>query len=83
MNHKIKCSICGRRFRIIKAQVYQATEAKGIAKYLTEGTKTFDVMDCPSCGCQKTLQKRMGKRKEESEDGDSAGEKCPGGGGSQ
>ena len=68
MRSKMKCNVCGCRFHIIKAQVYRATEVKGFAKSLTDGTKDFDAMDCPSCGCQKILQARMPKSKKEGED---------------
>ena len=70
MKRKVKCGVCGHRFHIVKAEVYPATEAKGCMKVLTEGTKTFDVMDCPNCGCQKTLKVRMARQSQESEGDD-------------
>jgi len=67
MKHKVKCNVCGHRFHIVKAHVYQAAEAKGVMKALTDGTRTFDVMDCPNCGCQKAIGVRMAKCRPESE----------------
>jgi len=61
MKRKIKCSVCGQRFHIVKAQVYQAKETGGVIKALADGAKTFDVMDCPNCGCQKAICVRMDK----------------------
>jgi len=67
IKHKVKCGVCGHRFHIVKARGYQAAEAKGVMKILTDGTRTFDVTDFPSCGCQKAIGVRMAKCRPESE----------------
>ena len=56
---KIKCKVCGKRFLPCKENVYQAFEPVPSLKALTEITRTYDVTDCPRCGCQQPLKVRM------------------------
>lgn len=61
---KIKCSVCGKRFLLKKEDVYQTVESLSLTQALTSTPKTYDVTDCPQCGCQKLLGIRMPKAAE-------------------
>ena len=52
----IKCSICNNEFSIDKKNVYQVT--CGIGSFF-QPKDLFDAIDCPYCGCQKLLCKRL------------------------
>lgn len=55
------CKVCGRDFPLIEEEHYVArgNEPGGISKALSgEETSLYDVIDCPHCGCQNTLQPR-------------------------
>lgn len=64
MKEKIKCDICHHEFYINKNDTYIAilNERKG----LFFETVKFDVIDCPECGCQKLLKRRLETEKKES-----------------
>ena len=61
---KIKCSVCGKRFLPKKEDVYQTVESLSLTQALTSTPKTYDVIDCPKCGCQELLGIRMPKAAE-------------------
>lgn len=58
---KIKCNVCGKRFTPKYEAVYQTVEKQSWTQALTSTPKTYDVIDCPKCGCQKPLGIRMPK----------------------
>lgn len=58
----IKCAVCGTRMQPKR----EATV--GTRHGLMEQIIYFDVMDCPSCGCQITLHVRCGYMPENDED---------------
>ena len=57
---KRKCKVCKVRFKITKKCVYIAKE-RPVFSVLAKAAsvKTFDVIDCPSCGCQVVLGERL------------------------
>ena len=63
----IKCSVCGKRLHPTKETLYQVVDSKSPMQVLTEPVKTYDVMDCPRCGCQKVLAIRMPELMEDEE----------------
>lgn len=67
---KIKCKVCGKRFKPNKENVCLATEQVSFMQTLTTVAKTYEVIDCPRCGCQNLLNIRMpiaAEREEEHE----------------
>lgn len=55
---KNKCEICGKTFPLNKEYVYQIRKELPVLASLTEPAQTYDVIDCPFCGCQKILKTR-------------------------
>ena len=66
----MKCKVCQKRFVPKKEMVYQITEPTSLANALIGGAKTFDVIECPRCGCQNVLCERLKKVKERKDDCD-------------
>ena len=60
----LKCNVCGSQFVPKRDQIYQAQERLGITQSLSQASKIFDVIDCPTCGCQVILSVRMPRVKE-------------------
>jgi Zn finger protein HypA/HybF involved in hydrogenase expression len=59
MKKKRKCYVCGAKLTVRKESVYTVCERKTVIEAMTEKPTTFDVMDCPQCGCQQLLASRM------------------------
>ena len=59
MKKKRKCYVCGAKLTVRKENVYTVCERKTVIEAMTEKPTTFDVMDCPQCGCQQLLASRM------------------------
>lgn len=58
----MKCKICGKEFELKKDSHYIAREEEvtGIATIArNEEVSLWDSFDCPYCGCQNTVQKRL------------------------
>lgn len=53
------CPICGHEFPIEREGIYTAREPQGVFTALSTGSKQFDAVDCPQCGCQKRLADRF------------------------
>lgn len=67
------CDVCGRGFPLIAEERYTVrdTERSGVAAAISfEEADRYDAFDCPHCGCQNVVNKRL--RELEPEDGD-----CP------
>ena len=61
----MKCKVCRKWFVPTVDRVYQAREEIGGAlAALSSVPRTYDVIDCPRCGCQHPLKVRMPKVKE-------------------
>lgn len=58
MIKKVKCNVCNYKFNVNKDKIYEVTENKGITAIMS-GSDTFDATNCPRCGCQKILWKRL------------------------
>ena len=58
MIKKQKCKVCNFNFKIDKSKVYQV-EDMGTATSLFKSKVYIDVIDCPNCGCQHYLWKRL------------------------
>ncbi len=56
------CKVCGREFALIEEELYTARDDKatGFAT-IAQGKEPglYDAIDCPHCGCQNILQKRL------------------------
>lgn len=61
------CKVCGCRFEVKKENVYLAREPKAANDILTKPQYIFDVIDCPHCGCQVSLNIRMPRYDNEQE----------------
>lgn len=56
MRKKIKCNVCGLRLEPKQERIVEKKSG-----FLLDITMTYyDVMDCPKCGCEITLQVRHG-----------------------
>ena len=65
------CDVCGRDFPLIAEERYtvRGTEKSGIATAISfEEADRYDAYDCPHCGCQNVVNKRL--RELEPEGGD-------------
>lgn len=60
---KTTCEVCGNDLVLEKERVYTATESGGLAATLFLNTM-YDAADCPKCGCQNILCKRLPRIKE-------------------
>lgn len=47
-----KCSVCGRRFRLLAKNRYEVVKKPVGLNCLTEDTVYYNAFDCPHCGCQ-------------------------------
>jgi len=47
-----KCSVCGRRFRLLAKNRYEVVKSPVGFNCLTQGTVYYNAFDCPYCGCQ-------------------------------
>ena len=47
-----KCSVCGRRFRLLANNRYEVADSPVGLEGLTRGTVYYNAFDCPYCGCQ-------------------------------
>ena len=56
---KVKCRVCGTRFYPYKENVYVVQEKDGIITGLTTPRRMYNVIDCPKCGCQIVLKRRL------------------------
>ena len=55
---KVKCDVCGHRFKPIKEKVYLATPERGLVAMFNP-KDVFSVIDCENCGCQIMLKGRL------------------------
>lgn len=56
------CDVCGRDFPLIAEDRYtvRGTEMSGIATAISfEEADRYDAFDCPHCGCQNVVNKRL------------------------
>lgn len=60
MTKKQKCKVCNYNFQIDKSKVYQVEDIQAPTS-LFKSKVYIDVMDCPNCGCQHYLWKRLPK----------------------
>ena len=60
MIKKKKCNVCNNGFYVLKNKLYSVQENKGITGVIS-GADVFDAMDCPVCGCQNVIWKRLPK----------------------
>ena len=63
MLKKIKCNVCNNKFYIEKAKVKEVIENTGATAVLN-GSKVYNAIDCPNCGCQKVLWPRYVEKTE-------------------
>lgn len=71
------CDVCGRDFPLIAEERYtvRGAERSGLATAISfEEADRYDAFDCPHCGCQNAVNKRL--RELGSEDADRC-EDCP------
>lgn len=54
---KVKCDVC--RNKIFPKKEYEVEESRGALASLSGIPDRFDAMDCPKCGCQIILGKRI------------------------
>lgn len=47
-----KCSVCGRRFRLLAKNRYEVAKSPVGLNCLTQGTVYYNAFNCPHCGCQ-------------------------------
>lgn len=47
-----KCSVCGRRFRLIAKNRYEVVKSPAGFNCLVQGTVYYNAFNCPHCGCQ-------------------------------
>lgn len=47
-----KCSVCGKRFRLLAKNRYEVVKIPVGFNCLTQGTIYYNAFDCPHCGCQ-------------------------------
>lgn len=47
-----KCSVCGRRFKLLAKNRYEVVREPVGLNCLTTGTIYYNAFDCPHCGCQ-------------------------------
>jgi transcription elongation factor Elf1 len=50
-----KCSICGRRFRLLAENRYEVEIRPVGLSCLTQRTIYYNAFDCPHCGCQNII----------------------------
>lgn len=50
-----KCSICGRRFRLLAKNRYEVEIRPVGLNCLTQRTIYYNAFDCPRCGCQNII----------------------------
>lgn len=55
---KTKCSVCGYRFTLERANIYTAEEPRSALEMLAVAPTRFSAVDCPICGCQIRLADR-------------------------
>ncbi len=55
---KTKCSVCGYRFTLERANIYTAEEPRSALEMLAAAPTHFSAVDCPICGCQIRLADR-------------------------
>lgn len=65
MKIKKTCKICGCRFEVRKEDKDLATEQFSLSDTLVKPKRVYEVIDCPSCGCQLMLNIRMPKVEDE------------------
>ena len=49
-----KCSVCGNGIKLKKEKVYIAKECNSLVN-----STIYNAIDCPFCGCQTILKKRL------------------------
>lgn len=49
-----KCSVCGNGIKLKKEKVYVVRECNSLVN-----ATTYNAIDCPFCGCQTILKKRL------------------------
>lgn len=47
-----KCSVCGRRFRLLAKNRYEVAKIPSGLNCLVESAVYYNAFDCPHCGCQ-------------------------------
>lgn len=52
------CDVCGNALVLEKEHIYMVTENKGISSVLSPN-EIYDATDCPKCGCQNILKRRL------------------------
>lgn len=60
-----KCTVCGRRFRLLAKNRYEVVKRPAGLNCLTQGTVYFNAFDCPHCGCQNIVGVLEKERNEE------------------
>ena len=55
----IKCTVCGKRFKLQKEKKYLAEEPRSVIEALTKPAKKYECIDCPRCGSQHRLKERL------------------------
>jgi hypothetical protein len=55
MVKKRKCRACGFKFRLEKENRYLVRKSTSLIGNMTERPTTFEMFDCPQCGCQNPL----------------------------
>ena len=63
----MKCTVCGKRFKLKKEDRYIAKKHPVISEILTGGSEDLECFDCPRCGCQIVAGTRLDKVVRESE----------------
>ena len=66
------CDVCGRDFPLIVEERYtvRGAERSGLATAISfEEADRYDAFDCPHCGCQNVVNKRLRELEPEDTDG--------------
>lgn len=64
---KMKCKVCGKKFRPQITMKYTAKEDLGLKAVFDRPGNDLDCFDCPSCGCQIVAGVRIRRIEEETE----------------
>lgn len=57
----MRCSVCGKWFKIFRTVTYQVRDDPHGLAVLTNASTLKDAIDCPRCGCQHLLKVRVPK----------------------
>lgn len=57
----MKCKVCGKRFKALKENRYEAIKRPSGINIIVEDSIIYEAFDCPKCGCQNIVNIREEK----------------------